>query len=64
MPPDVFKALDEIEYGFIRERVEAEFASEFPLAPTIITMSISITDNLSQSSTRYRPQNVLPTAKR
>ena len=27
MPPDVFRALDEIEFGFMRERVEAEFAS-------------------------------------
>ncbi|KAK0730471.1 histone-fold-containing protein [Lasiosphaeris hirsuta] len=26
MPADVFKALDEIEYGFMRERLEAEFA--------------------------------------
>ena len=30
MPADVFKALDEIEYGFMRERLEAEFASTFP----------------------------------
>lgn len=28
MPADVFKALDEIEYGFMREKLEAEFASE------------------------------------
>jgi len=27
MPADVFAALDEIEYGFMRERLEAEFAS-------------------------------------
>lgn len=27
MPADVFRALDDIEYGFMRERVEAEFAS-------------------------------------
>lgn len=27
MPADVFRALDEIELGFMRERVEAEFAS-------------------------------------
>ncbi|EGZ77575.1 histone-fold-containing protein, partial [Neurospora tetrasperma FGSC 2509] len=26
MPADVFKALDEIEYGFMREKLEAEFA--------------------------------------
>ncbi|KAL2017536.1 hypothetical protein VTK56DRAFT_1970 [Thermocarpiscus australiensis] len=26
MPADVFKALEEIEYGFMRERLEAEFA--------------------------------------
>ncbi|KAK1757466.1 histone-fold-containing protein [Echria macrotheca] len=26
MPADVFRALDDIEYGFMRERVEAEFA--------------------------------------
>ncbi|KAK3336010.1 histone-fold-containing protein [Cercophora scortea] len=26
MPADVFKALDDIEYGFMRERLEAEFA--------------------------------------
>lgn len=30
MPADVFRALDDIEYGFMRERVEAEFASAFP----------------------------------
>jgi hypothetical protein len=30
MPADVFKALDEIEYGFMRERLEAEFASSCP----------------------------------
>lgn len=29
MPADVFAALDEIEYGFMRERLEAEFASQF-----------------------------------
>jgi hypothetical protein len=27
MPADVFKALDDIEYGFMRQRLEAEFAS-------------------------------------
>lgn len=27
MPADVFRALDDIEFGFMRERVEAEFAS-------------------------------------
>ncbi|KAK4201842.1 putative DNA polymerase epsilon subunit D [Triangularia verruculosa] len=26
MPPDVFKALDDIEYGFMKERLELEFA--------------------------------------
>lgn len=26
MPPDVFRALDDVEYGFMRERLEAEFA--------------------------------------
>lgn len=29
MPADVFNALDEIEYGFMRDRLEAEFASQF-----------------------------------
>lgn len=29
MPADVFRALDDIEYGFMRERVEAEFASMY-----------------------------------
>lgn len=29
MPNDVFKALDELEFGFMRERVEAEFASAY-----------------------------------
>ena len=33
MPADVFRALDETEYGFMRERVEAEFASPFPPSP-------------------------------
>ncbi|RKU39832.1 hypothetical protein DL546_000560 [Coniochaeta pulveracea] len=27
MPPDVFRALDDVEYGFMRERLEAEFAT-------------------------------------
>lgn len=27
MPADVFRALDDIEYGFMRDRLEAEFAS-------------------------------------
>jgi hypothetical protein len=30
MPADVFKALDDIECGFMRERLEAEFASTPP----------------------------------
>lgn len=34
MPADVFKALDEIEYGFMREKLEAEFASSFSLLPS------------------------------
>lgn len=35
MPADVFRALDDIEYGFMRERVEAEFSSAFrPAHPT------------------------------
>jgi hypothetical protein len=29
MPADVFRALDDIEYGFMREKLEAEFASQF-----------------------------------
>ncbi|AEO54129.1 hypothetical protein MYCTH_36377, partial [Thermothelomyces thermophilus ATCC 42464] len=33
MPADVFSALDEIEYGFMRERLEAEFASMTPSSP-------------------------------
>lgn len=33
MPADVFRALDDIEYGFMRERVEAEFASAPLLSP-------------------------------
>jgi hypothetical protein len=28
MPADVFRALDDVEYGFMRERLEAEFASQ------------------------------------
>ncbi|KAB5580650.1 histone-fold-containing protein [Coniochaeta sp. 2T2.1] len=40
MPADVFRALDDIEYGFMRERLEAEFASEsiypaFPPLPSL-----------------------------
>lgn len=31
MPADVFRALDDIEYGFMRERVEAEFASTYQI---------------------------------
>jgi hypothetical protein len=30
MPSDVFNALDSIEFGFMRERVEAEFKSMIP----------------------------------
>lgn len=33
MPADVFKALEETEYGFMVERVEAEFASPSPPPP-------------------------------
>jgi hypothetical protein len=33
MPADVFKALDDIEYGFMREKLEAEFASKPPPVP-------------------------------
>jgi hypothetical protein len=36
MPADVFKALDEIEFGFMRERLEAEFAStRYPPLPPL-----------------------------
>ena len=34
MPADVFRALDDIEFGFMRERVEAEFASAPYHSPT------------------------------
>lgn len=34
MPKDVFRALDEIELGFMRERVEAEFASPSIFCPS------------------------------
>lgn len=34
MPADVFKALDDIEYGFMRDKLEAEFASELPCYAT------------------------------
>ena len=34
MPADVFRALDDIEFGFMRERVEAEFASAQESHPT------------------------------
>jgi hypothetical protein len=30
MPADVFQALEDIEYGFMREKLEAEFQSESP----------------------------------
>lgn len=36
MPADVFKALDEIEYGFMRDKLEAEFASTLPTSSHII----------------------------
>lgn len=38
MPSDVFRALDDIEFGFMRDRVEAEFASAhefYPLQPCL-----------------------------
>jgi hypothetical protein len=31
MPADVFAALEEIEFGFMRDQLEAEFASSFSL---------------------------------
>lgn len=37
MPADVFRALDDIEFGFMRERVEAEFASAQPPLPQTST---------------------------
>lgn len=35
-PADVFKALDDIEFGFLKEPLEAEFASlSHPLSPPL-----------------------------
>lgn len=44
MPADVFKALDETEFGFMRERLEAEFASMFTLAYLYTSTSTSFGD--------------------
>jgi len=60
MPADVFRALDDIEYGFMREKLEAEFASTsdpppipssllfpFPILPSISPLSVSFRSVLS-----------------
>jgi hypothetical protein len=40
-PADVFKALDDIEFGFLKEPLEAEFASSFPPVVHIRPLTIS-----------------------
>jgi hypothetical protein len=42
-PADVFKALDDIEFGFLKEPLEAEFASPFPLLLTCPKLIFSLT---------------------
>ncbi|VBB72674.1 Putative DNA polymerase epsilon subunit D [Podospora comata] len=39
MPPDVFKGLDDIEYGFMKERLELEFA-RIQLNPNLQTVHL------------------------
>lgn len=70
MPADVFKALDDIEYGFMREKLEAEFASELPahsthplstpFQPPVKSLKLSA----PQNSTKSRPPNAPPTVRR
>lgn len=40
MPADVFRALDDVEYGFMREKLEAEFASQYISSSFILCSSI------------------------
>lgn len=56
MPADVFKALDEIEYGFMREKLEAEFASASPVPlphaaypPTCHMLTSHVTNRIQPS---------------
>src|ERR1043165_1429405 len=52
VPADVFRALDDIEFGFMRERVEAEFASaQEPPSPKPKNQQTSTTPNRSEEHT-------------
>ena len=62
-PADVFKALDEIEYGFMRERLEAEFASTHP-SPPPFEPQLTNPFPPNQNSTKSKPPNAPPTAKK
>lgn len=37
MPTDVFQALEDTEFGFLREPLEAEFASAYPLSQSLLS---------------------------
>jgi len=56
MPADVYKALDEIEFGYMRERVEAEFASRFfhPCPPLILSQLTSPAVEFNEIQTSKR----------
>jgi histone H3/H4 len=65
MPPDVFRALDDVEYGFMRDRLEAEFASMWTLLRRF-TRFQEATGELTwgQNSTRHSRRNARRTARR
>ena len=66
MPADVFKALDDIEYGFMREKLEAEFASELPPTHSLPFQNPakSLKHSPLQNSTKSKPPNAPPTVRR
>lgn len=52
MPADVFRALDDIEFGFMRERVEAEFSS------TPLPLEFSRASHYQRFNARERDANI------
>lgn len=74
-PADVFKALEDLEFGFLKERLEAEYNSTFTSPASYLTMIPyriyenaadklrDITNNI-QSSTRSKLKSAPPTARK
>lgn len=54
-PQDVFNAIDEIEYGFMREKLEAEFASMHTHAFLLSTRSIPPKSQITNHCTLETP---------